>query len=508
MEQGKGLKQGKFFFAIFLFLLFIMDMAANLMGSDIEDDALQDSGGGEHSKASGGGESSTSRSFYRPQFLQVFTSYKDVIPESEEKGGIITALLAALNGVEFWTEDSLKLALGPILKATERFQEADIAKLTLITSFKTLAYDTLILAAQQDNLVKQYLAMILSSQNYDSSISLLWILAVLNGLLIGNSPFEKSCLGLPRTQPILEGRLEKMGLGFAALALEIKPSLQQTSQQADLREIIQTNGISLAEIDRLQSVLKLENFKALQGRDFQMIGDAAANDVTGLLRLDGMGQKLAIDAFSASGIILSRKDGKHILALRITMPLLCKMSGGASSLMDFASIFKIVQILELANSIAKIELYPEAFRMLAEFEGLVSATASINGISADWKQIFEQILGPHIISFTQQRSLSLQNGHKAFTSMHIIPTRLQMLFGPLMAKARQEKKAARLSTGVCFDFQNGSCSRGDSCRFEHRMEAVKRVKAVCRDFLKGTCTRGKDCRFAHEVLANSGNGKP
>ena len=238
MEQGKGLKQGKFFF-----LLFIMDMAANLLGSDIEDDDFQHSGGGEHSKASGGGESSTSRSFYRPQILQVFTSYKDVIPESEEKGGIITALLAALNGVEFWIEDSLKLALGPILKATERFQEADIAKLTLIASFKTLAYDTLILAAQQDNLVKQYLAMILSSQNYDSSISLLWILAVLNGLLIGNFPFEKSCLGLPRTQPILEGRLEKMGLGFAALALEIKPSLHLTSQQAGLREIIQTNGI-------------------------------------------------------------------------------------------------------------------------------------------------------------------------------------------------------------------------------------------------------------------------
>jgi len=80
--------------------------------------------------------------------------------------------------------------------------------------------------------------------------------------------------------------------------------------------------------------------------------------------------------------------------------------------------------------------------MLAEFEGLVSATACINGISAYWKQIFEQILGPHIISFTQQRSLSLQNGHKAFTSMHIIPTRLQMLFGPLMAKAGKESSKA------------------------------------------------------------------
>jgi hypothetical protein len=276
--------------------------------------------------------------------------------------------------------------------------------------------------------------------------------------------------------------------------------------QAGLREIIQTNGISLAEIDRLQTVLKMENFKSLQGRDFQMIGDAAANDVTGILRLDGMGQKLAIEAFSASGIILSRKDGKHILALRITMPLLCKMSGGTSSPMDFASIFKIVQTLELANSIAKIDLFPEAFRMLAEFEGLVSATASINGISADWKQIFEQILGPHIISFTQQRSLSLQNGHRAFTSMHVIPARLQMLFGPLMAKDRQEKKAARPS-GVCFNFQNGSCFRGDNCRFEHRMDAVKRIKAVCRDFQKGNCTRGKDCRFAHEIMA-SGNGKP
>ena len=107
---------------------------------------------------------------------------------------MLAALLDALNGVEFWTEDSLKLALEPILKATERFQKDDITNLTSRASFKTLAYNTLILAAQQDNLVKQYLAMLLSSQNYDSSISLLWILAVMNGLLIGKYPFERSCI--------------------------------------------------------------------------------------------------------------------------------------------------------------------------------------------------------------------------------------------------------------------------------------------------------------------------
>jgi len=74
---------------------------------------------------------------------------------------MLAALLDALNGVEFWTDDSLKLALDPILKATECFQKDDITNLTSRASFKTLAYNTLILAAQQDNLVKQYLAMLL-----------------------------------------------------------------------------------------------------------------------------------------------------------------------------------------------------------------------------------------------------------------------------------------------------------------------------------------------------------
>ena len=62
-----------------------MDMAANLLGSDVEHDDLQVSGVGE---TSGGGKICDSRSFDRgPQVLHVFTSYKDVIPENEKKKG-------------------------------------------------------------------------------------------------------------------------------------------------------------------------------------------------------------------------------------------------------------------------------------------------------------------------------------------------------------------------------------------------------------------------------------
>ena len=73
--------------------------------------------------------------------------------------------------------------------------------------------------------------------------------------------------------------------------------------------------------------------------------------------------------------------------------------------------------------------------------------------------------------------------------------------------------------GVCYAFQRGECTRGDSCKFEHSAGGSGRggggkgrgrgggngkgkgkggAKAgVCYAFQKGECTRGTSCRFAH-----------
>lgn len=50
------------------------------------------------------------------------------------------------------------------------------------------------------------------------------------------------------------------------------------------------------------------------------------------------------------------------------------------------------------------------------------------------------------------------------------------------------------SRGICFDFQKGCCSRGDSCRYYH--EALP--QQPCFKYRNGNCTRGADCRYSHE----------
>jgi len=50
--------------------------------------------------------------------------------------------------------------------------------------------------------------------------------------------------------------------------------------------------------------------------------------------------------------------------------------------------------------------------------------------------------------------------------------------------------------GICFDFQRGACTRGDSCKYEHVQGASS---GVCFDFQKGLCTRGDGCKFEHVV---------
>ncbi|KAF7075895.1 hypothetical protein CFC21_080627 [Triticum aestivum] len=59
------------------------------------------------------------------------------------------------------------------------------------------------------------------------------------------------------------------------------------------------------------------------------------------------------------------------------------------------------------------------------------------------------------------------------------------------------------SRGICYAFQKGECSRGDSCRFSHDEQVAVQGRGVCYAFQKGECSRGASCRFSHDEQRNA-----
>ncbi|CAJ2511696.1 Uu.00g073210.m01.CDS01 [Anthostomella pinea] len=48
----------------------------------------------------------------------------------------------------------------------------------------------------------------------------------------------------------------------------------------------------------------------------------------------------------------------------------------------------------------------------------------------------------------------------------------------------------------CHAFQVGACTRGEACRYAHKLDPNFKRKA-CAHFAKNKCNRGKDCKFSH-----------
>ena len=66
-------------------------------------------------------------------------------------------------------------------------------------------------------------------------------------------------------------------------------------------------------------------------------------------------------------------------------------------------------------------------------------------------------------------------------------------------QVKRQKSSDGPTDKVCFEFAfKGSCSRGDSCNFEHDSSSEKLPKGACFDFVtKGKCERGSECKFRH-----------
>ncbi|GAB5367971.1 hypothetical protein AAMO2058_001277900 [Amorphochlora amoebiformis] len=72
---------------------------------------------------------------------------------------------------------------------------------------------------------------------------------------------------------------------------------------------------------------------------------------------------------------------------------------------------------------------------------------------------------------------------------------------------RSERLGRGRDSGLCFQFQKGTCQRGSTCRFIHEgvhngnpdLDTNHTGTKVCYEFQKGKCQRGEKCKFIHEV---------
>ncbi len=136
------------------------DMKTNLLGSDSDSDNSEVN----EIKSSGGGASSSSRSFKVTGFNAKFIAkYNDVAPETEAKGNIYAKLRSSLKDVELWPETDIKKELSPILNALERLSDSDIKNLGDNEEFKVEIFNLLQQIAKIDPDVMSSFERLLSS---------------------------------------------------------------------------------------------------------------------------------------------------------------------------------------------------------------------------------------------------------------------------------------------------------------------------------------------------------
>jgi hypothetical protein len=456
------------------------------------------------------GEEEIHQQFDTATSLNFITSYEDVIPVGEKPGNMMKTLKKVLSGNPLWPEAAIIGELGIIVGITERFTDDDIEALGGDNFWATTCYDLLTKIATKDSRVQSNWGKLLSSQKYDPSYPLPWVLAIMSCLISGDAPFNHGCLGKPASLKMLGGRLAKLELGFKALCIDLPATITSpalpanTTLSLSLRSLMSNKGLPLSDIDLIREGLEKGNgnLSALDGRAWQILGEATVSDVLTISPYEQLALQLSTRVASITGVVLTQYESKLILTGKLSKILLNKMSScERSNNMAFSNVFNIFQTLETANSVAGKMLYPDAYDCAAELGAHISLSANISGVTIDWTAIIEYVIFPHLLHFAQERFLALQTNIKEVKSLRVLPSWLQLRIGPLLAKTKIFKDATieKRGTGICFNFQKGTCTRGDKCRYRHEVEVAKRPKIVCRDFQNGVCKRGEKCNYVHEA---------
>eukprot|EP01059_Diplonema_ambulator_P030579 TRINITY_DN5297_c0_g2_i1.p1 TRINITY_DN5297_c0_g2~~TRINITY_DN5297_c0_g2_i1.p1 ORF type:complete len:365 (+),score=29.02 TRINITY_DN5297_c0_g2_i1:86-1180(+) len=54
---------------------------------------------------------------------------------------------------------------------------------------------------------------------------------------------------------------------------------------------------------------------------------------------------------------------------------------------------------------------------------------------------------------------------------------------------------------ICFDYQSGNCTRGNTCPYKHSFTNRSKMEdEVCKYWLRGLCKMGSDCIYMHEYI--------
>ena len=166
-------------------------------------------------------------------------------------------------------------------------------------------------------------------------------------------------------------------------------------------------GLPLSDIDLVKKGLENGNgnFSALDGRAWQILGEATVSDNQNISLYEQLALQLSSRAASITGVVLTQSKSKHILTGKLSKALMNKISScERPNSMAFSNAFNIFQTLELANSVAGKLLYPDAYEFAAELGAHVSLSANFSGVTVDWAAIIEYVVFPHLLHFAQSVS--------------------------------------------------------------------------------------------------------
>ncbi len=178
--------------------------------------------------------------FFLQQAINIVTSYTDEIPTGEAAKNTMTILIKTLKGNSLWPEASIITELGPIVSTIERFSDEDVQNLGEDKFWAESCYDLLTEIATKDDRVQANLGKLLSSQKFNPSDRLLWVLAILSCLISGDAPFNRGCLGQPASLKTLGGRLTKLALCIKTLTINLPAITALPSLSESMRSLILT----------------------------------------------------------------------------------------------------------------------------------------------------------------------------------------------------------------------------------------------------------------------------